>query len=53
MGGAIPPLPQYAFMMWCQDKKRTGTALSLLLTLPFLTLFSMAIISVTEKPQIV
>jgi hypothetical protein len=25
MSGGIPPLPQYAFMVWCSVKKRTGT----------------------------
>jgi hypothetical protein len=25
MSGAIPPLPQYAFMAWCSVKKSTGT----------------------------
>jgi hypothetical protein len=23
MSGAIPPLPQYAFMAWCSGKKRS------------------------------
>jgi hypothetical protein len=27
MSGAIHPLPQYAFMAWCLDKKNTGTIL--------------------------
>jgi len=31
MPGAIPLLPQYAFMAWCSDKKSTGTSLPLLL----------------------
>jgi hypothetical protein len=25
MGGAVPPLPQCAFMAWCSVKGRTGT----------------------------
>jgi hypothetical protein len=29
MSGAIPPLPQYAFMALCSVKKSTGTALPL------------------------
>jgi len=30
MRGAIPPLPQYAFMALCSDKKKlTGTTLPL------------------------
>jgi hypothetical protein len=29
MGGAVPPLPQYAFMAWCSVRGSTGT------TLPF------------------
>jgi hypothetical protein len=29
MRGAIPPLPQYAFMVWCSVKKITGTTLAL------------------------
>jgi hypothetical protein len=29
MGGAAPPLPQYAFMAWCSVRGNTGT------TLPF------------------
>jgi len=24
MGGAVPPLPQYAFMAWCSVKKAQG-----------------------------
>jgi len=32
MGGAVPPLPQYAFMAWCSVGGSTGT------TLPFLPL---------------
>jgi hypothetical protein len=31
MRRAMPPLPQYAFMVWCSVKKGTGTSL----TLPF------------------
>jgi hypothetical protein len=30
MCGAIPPLPQYAFMVWCSVKKSTGATLPLL-----------------------
>jgi hypothetical protein len=34
MSGAIPPLPQYAFMEWCSVKKTiTGTILPFLLYL--------------------
>jgi hypothetical protein len=33
MYGAIPPLPQYAFMAWCSVKKNTGT------TLPLVTIY--------------
>jgi hypothetical protein len=29
MHGAVPPLPQYAFMVWCSVKKSTGTTLPL------------------------
>jgi hypothetical protein len=29
MNGAIPPLPQYAFMAWSVKKKSTGTTLPL------------------------
>jgi hypothetical protein len=29
MGGAVPPLPQYAFIVWCSVRGSTGT------TLPF------------------
>jgi hypothetical protein len=29
MSGAIPPLPQYAFMAWCSVTKNTGTSLPL------------------------
>jgi hypothetical protein len=29
MRGAVPPLPQYAFMAWCLVKKITGTTLRL------------------------
>jgi hypothetical protein len=29
MGGAIPPLPQYAFMAWCSSKKSKRTTLPL------------------------
>jgi hypothetical protein len=29
MSGAIPPLPQYAFMAWFPDKKIAGTTLPL------------------------
>jgi hypothetical protein len=25
MGGAVPPLPQYAFMSWCSVRGSTGT----------------------------
>jgi hypothetical protein len=39
MCGAIPPLPQNVFMVWCSVKKSTGTTLPLLLppkwSLPF------------------
>jgi hypothetical protein len=39
MSGAIPPLPQCAFMAWCSVKKSTGTTL-----LPTLsTLFSVTV----------
>jgi len=24
MGGAVPPLPQYAFMAWCSIRGSTG-----------------------------
>jgi hypothetical protein len=27
MRGAVPPLPQYAFIAWCSVRKRTGTLL--------------------------
>jgi hypothetical protein len=27
MGGAVPPLPQYAFMAWCLVRGSTGTGL--------------------------
>jgi hypothetical protein len=27
MSGAIPPLPQYAFMAWCSVRRSTGTTL--------------------------
>jgi len=30
MGGAIPPLPQYAFMAWYSVRGSTGTTLPLL-----------------------
>jgi len=33
MGGAVPPLPQYAFMAWCLGGAQ-GTALHLPLPLP-------------------
>jgi hypothetical protein len=29
MSGAIPPLPQYAFMAWCLVKTSTGITLPL------------------------
>jgi hypothetical protein len=29
VGGAVPPLPQYAFMAWCSVRGSTGT------TVPF------------------
>jgi hypothetical protein len=29
MGGAVPPLPQYAFMTWCSVRGSTGTTLPL------------------------
>jgi hypothetical protein len=29
MGGAVPPLPQYAFMAWCSARGSTGTNLPL------------------------
>jgi hypothetical protein len=29
MSGAIPPLPQYAFMAWCLVKKRRSTGTTL------------------------
>jgi hypothetical protein len=29
MGGAVPPLPQYAFMAWCSIRRSTGTTLPL------------------------
>jgi hypothetical protein len=32
MRGAIPPIPQYAFMAWCSVKKTTGITLPLLYT---------------------
>jgi len=32
MRGAIPPLPQHAFMAWCSVKKTTGTTLSFTFT---------------------
>jgi hypothetical protein len=32
MCGAVPPLPQYAFMAWCSVRGSTGTTL----TLPFI-----------------
>jgi hypothetical protein len=35
MRGAIPPLPQYAFMAWCSVKKGTGRTLPL----PFIMTF--------------
>jgi hypothetical protein len=31
MGGALPPLPQYAFMAWCSVRESTGTTLPLAL----------------------
>jgi hypothetical protein len=31
MGGAVPSLPQYAFMAWCSVRGSTGTTLPLLL----------------------
>jgi hypothetical protein len=27
MGGAVPPLHQYAFMVWCSIRESTGTTL--------------------------
>jgi hypothetical protein len=27
MGGAVPPLPQYAFIAWCSVRGSTGTTL--------------------------
>jgi hypothetical protein len=29
MGGAVPSLPQYAFMAWCSFRGSTGTTLPL------------------------
>jgi hypothetical protein len=28
MGGAVPPLPHYAFMAWCSVRGSTGTTLT-------------------------
>jgi hypothetical protein len=28
MGGAVPPLPQYAFVAWCSVRGSTGTIVS-------------------------
>jgi hypothetical protein len=36
MSGAVPPLPQYAFMAWCSVKAQGQ--LYIYLTLPYLTL---------------
>jgi hypothetical protein len=33
MSGAIPPLPQYVFMVWCSVKRSRGTYLLTLLCL--------------------
>jgi hypothetical protein len=37
MRGAIPPLPQYAFMAWCSIGKSTGTTLPLPSTFEYYT----------------
>jgi hypothetical protein len=34
MSGAIPSLPQYAFMAWCSVKRSTGTTLLYLVSGP-------------------
>jgi hypothetical protein len=34
MGGAVHPLPQYAFMAWCSVRRSTGTTLILSSLLP-------------------
>jgi hypothetical protein len=39
MSGAIPPLPQYAFMAWCSVYKSTGTTLHLPFTFMRLMLY--------------
>jgi hypothetical protein len=33
MSGAIPPLPQYAFMAWCSDEKAQGLSDVVIITL--------------------
>jgi hypothetical protein len=39
MGGAVPPLPPYAFMAWCSGWGSTGTTLPLLLPYNFYLVF--------------
>jgi hypothetical protein len=36
IGGAVPPLPQYAFMAWCSVRGSTGITLPLPFTLAYL-----------------
>jgi hypothetical protein len=46
MGGAVPSLPQYAFMAWCSVSGSTGT----ILPLPFYLTVSRTALGLIEAP---
>jgi hypothetical protein len=52
MGGAVPPLPQYAFMAWCSVRGSTGTTLPFTLPLPFYNL-SVALKCIVKKNRLI
>jgi hypothetical protein len=49
MSGAIPPLPQYAFMAWCSVKKKEKYRDNFTFTLPFLNSKVKEVIPVLNK----
>jgi hypothetical protein len=50
MGGAVPPLPQYAFMAWCSVRASRGTTLLYFLSLRFYSSVLIMMI-VLKKPS--
>jgi hypothetical protein len=49
MRGAIPLLPQHAFMAWCSVKKSTGTTLPLPLEITYIIVFVFSSTPISEE----